>query len=88
MRVELGWMGLPGLQGHRGGRDWSTRFTVDTIEGMTAGDVVTIEPRQVLRVTPTAGTRDAVTLTFSQIVDYRSLQTVWNRDCGHGTTGV
>jgi alpha-galactosidase len=33
-----GWMGLPGLQGHRSGRDWSTRFTVDTVEGMTAGD--------------------------------------------------
>ncbi|HST82936.1 MAG TPA: alpha-galactosidase [Kineosporiaceae bacterium] len=31
-----GWMGLPGLQGHRSGRDWSTQFTVDGVECVTA----------------------------------------------------
>jgi len=27
-----GWMGLPGLRGHRDGRDWSAQFTVEAVE--------------------------------------------------------
>src|SRR4051794_29931876 len=35
-----GWMGLPGLRGHRDGRDWSTQFTVEAVDcrpGETGG---------------------------------------------------
>jgi alpha-galactosidase len=28
-----GWMGLPGIAGHRGGGDWSPQFTVDHVTG-------------------------------------------------------
>ena len=33
-----GWAGLPGLRGHRGGRDWSPRFTATSWEPVVASE--------------------------------------------------
>jgi alpha-galactosidase len=69
-----GWMGLPGLQGHRDGRDWSSRFTVDRIECGTAGEgggalrvtasdaVAGLELRLDLELTPSGLVRVAATV--------------------------
>ncbi len=54
-----GWLGLPGLLGHRGGRDWSTRFEVTTVASRTDGDgtqrvvVDSDDPAAALRLTLT-----------------------------------
>jgi alpha-galactosidase len=34
---RLGWLGTPGLSGHRDGRDFSPRFTVRTVERTASG---------------------------------------------------
>jgi alpha-galactosidase len=58
---STGWLGLPGLLGHRGGRDWSSLFVVDTVASRVDGDGTQ-------RVTVEAGDPTAA-LTLSLVVE-------------------
>ena len=42
-----GWLGLPGLRGHRDGRDWSTQFAVEAVECKAAVSGGTLRVRAV-----------------------------------------
>jgi len=78
---STGWLGLPGLLGHRGGRDWSSLFAVSTVASRVDGDGtqrVTVEAADpaaalalslVVELTPSGILRTRATVTAAADAD-------------------